>query len=144
MVGSWELNSAVSALNHRARLQPQPRGWVSLWPGIKGVFHHQPRDGTIHNGLGLPHCSLIEKMPNSWISWGHFLMTNLYQVGTKPAITTSKPLFGEMSGAYYLMLQLPWCEMAFQTGYLLVASWYGLEWSSVVLTWLHTGLSLHP
>jgi hypothetical protein len=36
------------------------------------VQDHQSRDGTTHNGPSHP-WSPTEKMPYSWISWGHFL-----------------------------------------------------------------------
>jgi hypothetical protein len=59
------------------------RPWrgATYWFAPHGLFSllsyrtqdHQPRDSTTHNGLGPPHQSLVNKMPDSPILWRHFL-----------------------------------------------------------------------
>lgn len=68
----------------------RPLRGAAYWLGSHGLL------GTTHNGLGpLPHWSLIEKNPCSYISWRHILNWGsfpsgdscLHQVNIKPAST---------------------------------------------------------
>jgi hypothetical protein len=88
----------------------------------------QPRDGTTHNGLGLPLWSLIEKMPYSWISWRHFIKggsffcdnSSVRQVDTKPASTT-------LIGNIWKTVASVW-EVGGLVAFRLPCSLCGLQW----------------
>jgi hypothetical protein len=98
---------------------------VTYWlasPGLLSflsyrIQDYQPRDGTTHKGP-FPPCSLIKKMPYSWISWKDFLTRSTFlwdksclcQVDIKPASTpviSRRQHHSRFSGSLALTYNLP-------------------------------------
>jgi hypothetical protein len=109
-------------IHHRSKSRQElklgGRSWCWGYEGglLTGLFHmvcsacfsyrtmdHQPRDATIHNGLGPPHQALTKTIPYSQILWRHFLSwvsllldhSSFWQVDIKlPSTATFHKHFG--------------------------------------------------